>query len=620
MLINMNKIDHILKIPEQYRKYITFKSDNCCILSKVLYFNPGCNHISDTRLDSVIKRKQFEYCYHCHEYFKYKDYYLSKIPKKYHNNIIWLSDKRGQNSKVKYINYVCKHESITNLQALSLRKQFDLCKKCNLRLKVKTDANLFLDRIPQKYHQYITFNDGYSRDCKVSYLNIGCNHISKCSIGVLSKRKNFELCIDCSSKNRLDTINVITDRSIFLSNIPEKYHKNITFLSGCGYNEVISYYHSSCGHVSNSTLYAFSIRKQFELCHSCNQKTIRAKLLSKEKMISNLPYLKDAKIISGYPGNRSTIISGRCKKCNSFVKNTYFRLLQYYNFYQKAQCKKCMPKNFSQTEVLEFIRSLNIKVEENNRKIVKGNGKHFKEIDIYCPEEKFAIEYNGLIWHSEKYSKDSDYHYNKSTECAKLGIDLLHIWGDKYINNKEIYYSIIKEKLNLTENILLAKDLKIKELELNQIENFFGKNHIDGNGKCLLGYGLFNKEKLIQAISIIPNEENYIKIVRLCTLINYKVEKGKNKLLNFVVKYSKGNGYKGVIYYENIDFSNSLKKIRNFEYIGNTECDYCYTDGGKRILRNDLEISENVLEDDIVEELGLIKVNLTPNRIYKLNC
>lgn len=37
-----------------------------------------------------------------------------------------------------------------------------------------------------------------------------------------------------------------------------------------------------------------------------------------------------------------------------------------------------------------------------------------QELDIYIPSKKIAIEYDGLIWHSDKFNKDTNYHFKKN--------------------------------------------------------------------------------------------------------------------------------------------------------------------------------------------------------------
>ena len=63
-----------------------------------------------------------------------------------------------------------------------------------------------------------------------------------------------------------------------------------------------------------------------------------------------------------------------------------------------------------------------IEIIRNTRQIIPP-----KELDIYLPEYKLAIEYCGSYWHSDLF-KDQYYHYNKWKECRELGIDLFTIF------------------------------------------------------------------------------------------------------------------------------------------------------------------------------------------------
>jgi len=70
--------------------------------------------------------------------------------------------------------------------------------------------------------------------------------------------------------------------------------------------------------------------------------------------------------------------------------------------------------------------------ESNNRSVL-----NCLELDIYLPEYNVAIEFNGLYWHSELY-KEKDYHLNKTLECKKKGVDLLHIFEDDWVFKQDI--------------------------------------------------------------------------------------------------------------------------------------------------------------------------------------
>ena len=75
-----------------------------------------------------------------------------------------------------------------------------------------------------------------------------------------------------------------------------------------------------------------------------------------------------------------------------------------------------------------------------------------KELDIYIPEKHIAIEFNGNYWHSSEL-KDIHYHQEKSLNCLKLGIRLIHIYEYEWVNDKENIKLFLKNTiLNNKEN------------------------------------------------------------------------------------------------------------------------------------------------------------------------
>jgi hypothetical protein len=134
-------------------------------------------------------------------------------------------------------------------------------------------------------------------------------------------------------------------------------------------------------------------------------------------------------------------------------------------------CTICNPiseqSSIKEKEISEFIKTLNINQINNERSILNG-----KEIDIYLPDHKLGIEFNGLYWHSN-IKIMFNYHLIKTEECEKQGIQLLHVFEDEWIMKKDIVKSIIKSKLGIIENKYLQEKLKLKKLVIiNWLEIF----------------------------------------------------------------------------------------------------------------------------------------------------
>jgi transposase-like protein len=200
------------------------------------------------------------------------------------------------------------------------------------------------------------------------------------------------------------------------------------------------------------------------------------------------------------------------------------------------RCFNCYPhQGMSGTskgehEVYEFVKSIlpeNTIIIENDRSLINP-----LEIDIYIPDYKLAIEFNGLYWHSEKQGKDEHYHINKTNLCKEKGIDLIHIFDDEWFNKQDIVCSIIANKLKIYENTYNTSDLNIHKVPFKDAELFLDQNHIQGYTHRGFNYGLYDSNNnLISMITVIRSKDNY-EILRFCTKLNTNVVGGFQKLVN----------------------------------------------------------------------------------------
>lgn len=84
----------------------------------------------------------------------------------------------------------------------------------------------------------------------------------------------------------------------------------------------------------------------------------------------------------------------------------------------------------------------------NSRDIVKP-----LELDLYYPEKKIAIEFNGDYWHSDKF-KSSNYHYNKFYKCLENGIILVSIFNYYWHMDNNHIKEYLLDLFNGNENSL----------------------------------------------------------------------------------------------------------------------------------------------------------------------
>lgn len=194
----------------------------------------------------------------------------------------------------------------------------------------------------------------------------------------------------------------------------------------------------------------------------------------------------------------------------------------------------CIDKHFSfeEKEVVNFIKSVyKGNVIENDKTLI-----YPKEIDIYIPEKNFAIEYDGMFWHSEANKKGYSYHLNKTEKCLQKGIRLLHLYDYEWKNKKDICKSMICSALGIYERKEYARKCEVREVKDRKIiKDFFNENHIQGSvDRYSLCLGLYKDNELLQAVLFGRQhfgKNKDFELYRMATKLNTQILGGFSKLM-----------------------------------------------------------------------------------------
>ena len=325
-------------------------------------------------------------------------------------------------------------------------------------------------------------------------------------------------------------------------------------------------------------------------------------------------FLKTHDIHIGFDDNGNWICKCPHPECDKCEEKIFIIPQQVFNDRRRNQsepCTKLLPIGHSnQGTILElFIRELldkhNIEYLTNVRDII-----YPKELDIYIPSKKIAIECNGVYWHS---LKEPSYHINKFLQCDKQGIQLLTLWEDWIKTKPEILESIIKSKLGLIDDKIYARKCIIKEISSKECCNFLNNNHIQGHSLSSIKLGLYYNNELVSVMTFsksrvgIGKKEDGWELVRFCNKLNTAVVGGASKLLKYFI-----NNYNPtqIISYSCNDISDGgLYKTLGFEK-GNSTTSYWYINQNtfQRFHRFNFRKAK-------LKELGYDTDNLTESQI-----
>lgn len=224
-----------------------------------------------------------------------------------------------------------------------------------------------------------------------------------------------------------------------------------------------------------------------------------------------------------------------------------------------------------------------------------------KEIDFYFEDYNFAVEVNGLYWHSESIRPDRKFHQKKFDMLNDKGIKLIQFW-DYEINNKpDLIKSIIANNLKLSTTKVFARKCTIKKVPTVDAVQFICDNHIQDitSANISHSYGLYYNDVLMSCMTFIRTDrlDDVYTLQRFCSLKYHNVVGGFTRLLKHFIKTHNPNT---VISFSDCRYSNgNVYKQNGFTHVSSTDS-YYYTKDYKS-----LENRWNYKKSDIMKKYPL---------------
>jgi len=289
----------------------------------------------------------------------------------------------------------------------------------------------------------------------------------------------------------------------------------------------------------------------------------------------------------------------------------------------------CYPKTQTQNKILELISEITDKrVENGNRYIISPY-----ELDIYIPAKKFAIEYNGNLWHSEywlceKKRKDKEKpdisiakykHHNKTNLCRENGIRLFQIFEHQWESRQKQILGFIRTILGENKISIAGRKCLITNTNTKQ---FIEDNHIQGKPHTALKY--FNLEYNGEIVASMTagrhhrqnSDSKDVVLSRLCFAENTNVQGGSSKLFKYFKEWAREQGFSRIISWsDNCWTEGNVYKVLGFELDKEYAPDYFYWDVNKHKYhskqsqkKSAVSCPEGMTEREFCIERGLFRI------------
>jgi hypothetical protein len=323
------------------------------------------------------------------------------------------------------------------------------------------------------------------------------------------------------------------------------------------------------------------IKKKLNPCQTCNtQNAIKKQTLTSQDIAATVSSTDFTLVdIEHYNTAVDSKLKMVCPKNHVFYIN-------YNNFNTTKSCTKCSAiYSKPQVEIYDYIKGIYKKeVILNDRNTINP-----LELDIYMPEQKFAIEFDGLYWHSEKVKPNiRSVNIKKAQTIKEKNINILVIFEDEWKDEqkKQLIKAMIRHRLGLQPNIKLrASKLKLVKLTKNsEFKDFFDKNHIDGHVNSSFAYALLDNDKIVSCMSFRKSiYDKEWEISRFATDYNFVVHGNASRFIkSFEAEYGKP-----LITYSNnrLSLGGVYQKMGFKEITKTISPSYYYTDFDVRLWR-----------------------------------
>lgn len=312
--------------------------------------------------------------------------------------------------------------------------------------------------------------------------------------------------------------------------------------------------------------------------------------------------------VDDYRGINERTLRFQCNSCG----NVDIRSL--YNI--SLGCSLCFPAGSqAQNEIKGFISSLGFKPSTTRRVIPPY------ELDIFIEDKSFAIEFNGLWWHTDEKKNDKQYHSRKSELCAQAGVNLMHVFSDEWRDKRHIIESMIIHKLGLTPQNVNARDCSVIRLPKHIEKLFFGMNHIDGFTRSTMAWGLEHEGSVVAALSIRKPYHNslrrYTEIARFAQARKFNVRGALGKLLSTMRRETSGPV---ITYVDRRHGDGHGYKMLGFNEIRTTKERFWWTDCVHRFDRFTFRADKDagMTEQMVANEKGIYRIFGCKNSVLTL--
>lgn len=517
---------------------------------------------------------------------KKTDEEFRKELKQINPNIEPLEEYKGANTIISFKCLKCNHIWKTTPSAIINTNNG--CPNCARRPKITNE--IFKNRLKKINKNLQVLTEYKSRGTKVKIKCLKCNYIWEAKPGnLLNNRTGCPQCTGNIKKTNGQFLKELKLISPELEPLEEYINKGTKIKIKC----------TLCGNIWLST--PDRLLRSKSKCPICakNRRTKPEKIFEEEIFNINPNF----ELLDKYVNSKKKL-RVKCKTCGTIKliePNTTLNL-------GYIKCNTCNPTGSMEEQRLadnlteEINKQTNELKElykmERNVRMSDLSGRQF-EIDIYFPNLKIGVEYDGVYYHNDKVKYQRYILDKKEFFWDNFGIHIIFVNSIEYNYNPDVVQDKIMSALNIYKKLAYARKLKVIEVDYETSTEFLELNHIQGGDSSGVRFGLVTKKtNVLVALMTFSKVRNIVKsksdakdtyeLVRYCVMKGLKITGGFSKLLKHAEKYLQSIGVKYIKTFADRRFTKDSDNVylRNgFELSNISGQNYLYFKNGEVLTR-----------------------------------
>lgn len=162
------------------------------------------------------------------------------------------------------------------------------------------------------------------------------------------------------------------------------------------------------------------------------------------------------------------------------------------------RCASLRTSSRAEDALADWVTSLGVTVVRNERQVLDG-----PEIDIYVPERRLGIEYNGSYWHRDQIIKNRRHHEYKVIAAERAGIRVVTIWDFDWQQRQPLVQSWLRHALGVSNLPQVhARACSLRAVTPADANDFYTQNHLQGGvRRHAIHLGLYQAETLVACMT-----------------------------------------------------------------------------------------------------------------------